>query len=359
MGTSTEPRNGAEILRAGVSVLTDHLPSRWEVGPVSAASDAGLDAVVRVAAPDGRAVDFVLEIKRSVESRDVPTVREQLGSVIGGRSGAHGVVVAKYLSPPVRERLQDAGISYVDATGNVRVDVDVPGLFMLGSGADRDPWRGPGRPRGTLKGAPAAKVVRALIDVDREWTIRDLIRESGSSTGSTYRVAEFLADEELIVRTDTGGLVVPRWSELLRRWSADYGFVRSSVVTRWIAPRGLPTLLERAAGSAAQYAVTGTIAAASWAEYAPPRNAMVYVEDSARCAQEWGLRATESGVNVLLAEPSTDVVFARSLANDAGVTCAAPAQVAVDLLTGPGRSPSEAEELIEWMVRNEPQWRRR
>nr|WP_240959842.1 type IV toxin-antitoxin system AbiEi family antitoxin [Rhodococcus sp. HNM0563] len=146
---------------------------------------------------------------------------------------------------------------------------------------------------------------------------------------------------------------------MLRRWSADYAFVRSSVVTRWIAPRGLQALMETVAESDELYAVTGTIAAAAWVEYAPPRNAMIYVDDSARCAQAWGLRATESGVNVLLAEPSTDVVFARMLEDDVGVTRVAPAQVAVDLLTGPGRNPSEAEELIEWMVRNEPQWRRR
>ncbi|MFZ2528448.1 MAG: hypothetical protein WAX14_12460 [Rhodococcus sp. (in: high G+C Gram-positive bacteria)] len=345
-------------MRAGVSILTDRLPSRWEARLVSP-TDAGVGTVVRVTAPDERAVDLVLQARRVIESRDVPTVREWFKSAVDARRGAHGVVVAKYLSPPVRKRLHDAGISYVDATGNVQVNIDVPGLFILGSGADRDPWRGPGRPRGTLKGAPAAKVVRALIDVDREWTISDLIRESGSSTGSTYRVVDFLAGEELAVRTDTGGLVVPHWSELLRRWSADYSFVRNSAVTRWIAPRGLPALMAKVAGSTERYAVTGTIAAASWAEYAPARNAMIYVDDSARCAEGWDLRATDSGVNVLLAEPSTEVVFARTLVGETGVVCAAPAQVAVDLLTGPGRSPSEAEELIEWMVHNERQWRQR
>ena len=36
---------------------------------------------------------------------------------------------------------------------------------------------------------------------------------------------------------------------------------------------------------------------------------------------------------------------------------AAPTQVVVDLMTGPGRSPNEAEELLEWMKRNERSWR--
>ncbi|MEU2006180.1 type IV toxin-antitoxin system AbiEi family antitoxin [Rhodococcus sp. NPDC019627] len=321
-------------------------------------SDVRVDAVLRVTAPDEHFVDLVLAVRRIVERRDIASVRERLERQIRGNHSARGVVVAQYLSPPVRDRLADAGISYIDTTGNIRVDVDLPGLFIWCAGANRAPQSGPGRPRGTLKGAPAAKVVRALVDFDREWTIRGLIEAAGTSTGSTYRVIEFLEGEELVARTDLGAVTVPDWRELLRRWSADYEFVRNSRVTRWIAPRGLPALMKNAAGSTERYAVTGTIAAADLAEYAPARNAMMYVADSTGCAEQWGLRATEAGANVLLAEPDTDVVFVRTRQNPGGVTCAAPGQVVVDLLTGPGRSPSEAEELMDWMVRNESRWRR-
>ena len=37
---------------------------------------------------------------------------------------------------------------------------------------------------------------------------------------------------------------------------------------------------------------------------------------------------------------------------------AAPAQVAVDLWNGPGRNPSEAQELLAWMSANESEWRK-
>ncbi|MEO5919448.1 MAG: hypothetical protein ABIQ17_07810 [Candidatus Limnocylindrales bacterium] len=40
-----------------------------------------------------------------------------------------------------------------------------------------------------------------------------------------------------------------------------------------------------------------------------------------------------------------------------GIRYAALAQVAADLLTSPGRSPSQAEALIEWMKANEHAWR--
>jgi hypothetical protein len=84
---------------------------------------------------------------------------------------------------------------------------------------------------------------------------------------------------------------------------------------------------------------------------------MIYTADATQAGRAWGLHPAEAGANVMLAEPDIDVVYQRADMVD-GAVYAAPAQVAVDLMTGPGRSPSEAEELIEWMTRNESSWRR-
>ncbi|RBQ22187.1 hypothetical protein DP939_03375 [Spongiactinospora rosea] len=301
---------------------------------------------------------LILEAKHVVERRDTATLLQQLSAAVDEHPGAHGVVVSRYLSPPVRMRLSDAGLSYIDATGNITLNVSQPGLYVADRGADRDPWRGPGRPRGTLKGAPAARIVRALLDHERSWTARELTGIAGVSTGSTYRVIEFLENESLATRNSSGAVVVPDWIALLRRWSEDYGFVRSSRVTRWIAPRGLPDLVRRAADNPTQYAMTGTLAAANWAPYAPARSAMIYTTDAEHTARLWDLRPADAGANVMLAEPESEVVFTRTITDASGLTVAAPPQVAVDLMTGPGRSPSEAEELIEWMARHESSWRR-
>ena len=34
-----------------------------------------------------------------------------------------------------------------------------------------------------------------------------------------------------------------------------------------------------------------------------------------------------------------------------------PSQLAVDLLTGPGREPSQGEQMLIWMEQNEDAWR--
>lgn len=84
---------------------------------------------------------------------------------------------------------------------------------------------------------------------------------------------------------------------------------------------------------------------------------MVYVSDAPAAAEAWDLRTTDSGANVILAEPKFGVVFDRTVINPSDIVVAAPTRAVVDLMTGPGREPVEAEELLGWMQRNEQSWR--
>lgn len=348
------PRGEKQILARAMQVLQGVLPPGWTAGLSN--GDRETDGELFLVASDGTRGRMSIEARSVVEGRDVSALRDRL--TVNGQSG---LVAARYIPSSVRERLTGAGLSYVDATGNAVLALERPGIFIRTQGADRDPWRGPGRPRGTLKGDPAARAVRALLDFSGAWTIRNLMDVSGVSTGSLYRVLEFLQSDGLVERQPNKEYVVGDWATLLRRWSEDYGFVRSSETTTWIAARGLESFAQVASQSTAnlKYAFTGTIAAQEWASYAPARNAMVYVADVEACVSRWNLRPADAGANVVLAVPQTAAVFDRTESRDRdGLIIAAPAQVAVDLLTGPGRAPSEGEELIEWMRANESSWRR-
>lgn len=357
--TQTEaPENEGEILRRGIERVVERLPRGW-IATSSSSPDPRVDALLEIRDPSGRSAALAVEVRRVVEGRDVPSLQTRLAAFAEQTGGARGLVVTRYLSESVRAKLDAAGLSYVDATGNMRVEVDSPGLFVSDRGADRDPWRGPGRPRGTLKGEPAAKIVRTLADFARTWTMRELAEASKASTGATYRVVDFLVREGMVERGADGRVTTTDWPQMLRRWSDDYGFVRTNDVTSWIAPRGLPALLDQLATTieSVRYAVSGTIAAAEWAAYAPARLGMIYAADPDRAASQWDLRPAYAGANVILARPAYDVVFERRRTNAAGVVIAVPTQVVVDLMTGPGRNPSEAEELLGWMKRNERSWR--
>jgi hypothetical protein len=189
-------------------------------------------------------------------------------------------------------------------------------------------------------------------------TVPELVRRSGASTGATYRVVEFLERDALVDRAPRGPITSVGWRRLLERWSQDYGFQRSNTVGAYLYPRGLPALLDALRDSSGlRYVLTGSLAAHRLAPYAPARLAMIHVDNPEQAADQLKLRAVDTGANVLLAAGDYDVVFDRAV-EDGGLNYAAPSQTAVDLLTGPGRSPAEGQALLDWMEKHEPAWRR-
>lgn len=352
------------MLQLAVAMIRERLPASWAADTettVGASADAGVDATLRMRSPDGQEAVVLVQAKRLINTRDVPIVLEPLqraASKWADREEVIGVLAARYLPPATRERIAEAGAGYVDATGNMLIAASRPGLFLADRGADRDPWRGPGRPRGTLQGPPAARVVRALVDFAPPYTVPELSERAGASTGATYRVIEFLETEGLAERQRYGPLTDVRWRRLIERWSEDYGFAQSNTVDSFLEPRGLDALTERLASlPAGDYVVTGSLAAERVAAYAPARLATLYVRDLPKVVDALGLRRTETGANVALATGKYEVAFERAESVD-GLRVAALSQVAVDLLTGPGRNPSEATALLDWMEADESRWRR-
>lgn len=359
MATSDTPTND-DVARIVVASVLERLPKDWKgVEPVEPGRGSRRpDAAIAIDAPDGSSARLVIEVAQVVERRDVSRMAEQLRSMATPQA-AVPVIAARYLSASVRDGLIEEGLSYADATGNLRIVVDRPAVFISSQGLDRDPWR-KGRPRGTLKGEPAARVARALLDYRREWTVRELMAVSGSSSGATYRVLEYLEREDLVAKEDKRYRATD-WERLLRAWSADAPVQTTNRVMAFIEPRGVDRFLAKVADEQRfPVAVTSSTAAKEWATYAPAKAAYVYVSSIQEASEQWGLRPNAAAPNVILLEPRTvgDVPFQNTAQAADGYPVAAPAQVAADLLNGPGREPAEGEYLIEWMRANEEQWRR-
>ena len=359
MATSDAP-TAAEVARIVAASVRERLPLNWKTVEALEPDRGSVrpDLEINVEAPDGRTARLVVEIKQVLERRDVGRVADQSRSTTTSPTDVP-VVAARYLTASVREALTERGLSYVDATGNIRVVIDAPAVFISERGEDRDPWR-KGRPRGTLKGEPAARVTRALLDYRRDWSVRELVAASGSSTGAAYRVLEYLEREGLVVKDPTRYRVTD-WERLLRAWSADAAFQTTTRTMAFIEPRGVESFVRKLAeDSTFPVAVTGSMAAREWATYAPAKAAYVYVSSIQEASEQWALRPNAAAPNVILLEPKTvgDVPFVNSVRSQAGYPVAAPPQVAADLLNGPGREPAEGDYLIEWMKANEERWRR-
>jgi len=339
-------------LRTVERLATDALPPGWSLRarrePKS--RDRRLDAEWTVRSPDGTATTFAVEVKRAILGR-------QLDDVLAQLAGADGrpLVAAPYLGPTLRTSLADRGASYADATGNLRLVSDRPGLFVERQGAAKDPWPSD-EALHSLRGRGAGRAVRALTDFGPPYGVRDLAKRASVPLGSLSRTLDLLDREGLVTRGDRGEVVSLDWEGTIRRWAQDYDFTRSNRVAYYLDPRGLGSIPKKLASMKWPYAVTGALAAQRFAPIAPARQAAVYAEDTLQVADGLNLRPADAGANVVLAEPFDPVVFDRSTLRD-GVRVVAPTQLAGDLLTGPGREPSEGEELLAWMRANEDAWR--
>jgi hypothetical protein len=342
-----------ETLADVVAALRARLPSSWKITARRDPPGPGLkpDAELLVAVPPDVTARLEVEIRLAPTPKSIGLIAARLRS----RGPADGYLLfADYVSRRAREVLRAEGIGYADSTGNIWIALERPPLFIELAGADRNPWYEDRRIR-SLRGPAAASVIRALCDFRPPYGVRELAERAQLSAASVSRVVSFLDDEALLTRTPRGSVEDVDWVGLVRRWAADYAFSSSNQARLALAPRGLPALI-RNVQALDTYAVTGSLAAVLVAPVAAPALGAIYVDDLRAAMDVLGLRDVPTGANVMLVRPKSPVAFERTWTRD-GTRYAALPQVAVDLLTSPGRGPAEGTALLEWMAVNEDAWR--
>ena len=349
--------------------LRRRLPPDWSLERLGQEMPAGpggsrVDAALTLTDPRGESATVIVEAKRQpLEARAVSSLLYQSQGLLDtgieapNSGGSRSLmVISPFLGPSTKERLADAGISYADATGNMRFVTSRPAVFIETEGAVRNPWR-ENLPLRSLQGRRSGRVVRAFLDYRPPYGTRELAALSGNAPASISRVAELLERDAIIERASPRGAIVSvDWKRLLHRWAVDYDFSSANRMMPCLEPRGLPRLFEKLREAEFDYAVTGSFAGNRYAPLAEPRLVTVYVADLGDAMNQLGLRPADTGGNVLIGQPFDPVVFDRTERED-GITYARVTQVAADLMTGPGRGPAEAEGLIEWMAANEEAWR--
>lgn len=344
--------NGTIGGRSAADALRRRLPDGWTVEP-RAGSDG--DDVLTLRSPDGRRAKLTVVSRKRVLPRDIAHLVAQPERSQGR------LLKVPFLSPRARDLLAQANTSYMDDTGNLRVVVSDPAVFLEGRGADRDPQKHP-RPLRSLKGSTAARVVRALCDFLPPYGVRTLAERSSTPLGTVSRVVTLLEEDALITRDEKKQITAVDWPALIERWVADYSVTRSNLMRSYLEPRGLGAVVSKIV-KLGRYAFTGSLAAQG--AVAPARLAMVYVDDAERVARDLELTPTDTGANVWLLEPFDTVVFERTQSLPFGpepqisIVAASPSQVVADLITSPGRGPQEADALVERMKGTERAWRRK
>lgn len=356
-------RSGTAALHAFIEALRSLLPQEWSIRVQRAVES--LDAVIDLAAPDGTHARILVEAKNSVEPRQVPMISSRLRRLRQALTSHDrelvAVLVSSYTSPRTRDVLAQEDMGWYDLTGNLRLRINRPAVFLDRRGADQNPDAGSrDRRLRSLRGPGAARIVRALLDGRARTGVRALAAESGVGVGTSSRVLDLLTRDHLVERAPDGAVTAIRKGSLVRHWARDYGLTTSNQAVPVLAPRGLSRTLEDLRGYP-QRNMLGAGAAARL--YLPEEEAavtplsllVVYVDDAVEAQRQLGLRQTDRGANTLLVEPFDEVIYHGGMKHE-GLLHTAPSQTVADLLTGPGRSPEEAQQLLSVLSASDLEW---
>ncbi|MFI4971203.1 MAG: hypothetical protein ACHP7H_00870 [Hyphomicrobiales bacterium] len=300
---------------------------------------------------------MVVEVKRTFQPRDVEQILPGIARVLRSLAGnVPLLVVAPWLSPRTRELLAEESINYVDLTGNARIYLEYPVLYIKTVGADRDPSP-PARPAARVRGPKAGRLVRLLVDVSPPYGVREIAEATSLNPGYVSRLLDTL-DREALIERSRGRVTSVDISALVQRWAQSYDVFKTNGTTTFLSPAGAAAAVRQLPGlvGGGRVAVTGSFAAVRRAPVAAPAMLVLYCDDVATTADSLKLLPADTGANVALLSPFDEVVWERTTVTD-GVTYSAPSQVAIDCLTGNGRMPAEGEALLAWMLENEADWR--
>ncbi len=132
-------------LRLAEQILARSMPSGWSAMVVQAPGrSAGSRSVsLRVRTSDGNTSEFGIVTKRSLNPMEAGQLLDTMGleasTSLRGPKPSDVAIVAPYLSERTREVIAGRGVSYIDSTGNMRLQSNRPALYILTTGADKDP----------------------------------------------------------------------------------------------------------------------------------------------------------------------------------------------------------------------------
>jgi hypothetical protein len=352
------PWNAASLTQAAASVLGQRLSQRWTVQAQPNGTNPD-DWTLLVRSQNGNnQASLLVETRPTFAPRDVAELTGGLFRRLRDRTSQVPILlVAPYISARARELLIDHEINYLDLTGNVRIDVDYPGLFVVTEGAQADPAPAARGARG-LRGAKVGAVVRVLIDSRPPYTGAQLAKAASVNEGYVSRILDALIDQGLVTRRRSGPIVDADWPALLRQRAAALTLFRSAGTFRYVARHGPSELLDTVAQVDPQQpaVITGSFAAARLAPVAPPTQLVIYTMNPRLLASSLPLIEVDDGADTVLIRPGNNGAFSRT-STVGGLRYAAPSQVAIDCLSGSGRMPAEGDAVIAWMQANEDAWR--
>jgi hypothetical protein len=290
---------------------------------------------------------FLVEYKHSGKVSAVASGIRQLKEFNDNVGGAVKLLVVPFMHELGRKRCQEAGISWVDLSGNA--DVTGPGIRIYIQGKSSR-FKQRGRPMNIF--APkSSRVARVLLyNLNSAFTQRELAEITGLDEGYVSRIVHSLEEQELIERRGSGEVSVKETELMLETWSESYDFAKHTILRGHVPARSGSSLLEELSNSLLnediKYAATGLGAAWQYTHFAAFRTASIFIDkplDSGTLSK-LDFRESDSGSNTWFIFPNDESIFWEAKEVE-GVQCVHPIQAYLDLKAHPERAEEAMSEL--------------
>ena len=225
---------------------------------------------------------FLVEIKRASTLAAVKNAISQvMENVADLEVGTIPLVVVPFMGQAGRELCKEAGVSWLDLSGNAHIVAR--GLRIVIDGCPNQ-FKQRGRPS-TAFAPKSARIARwLLMHPDQFTTQRQIARATDMDEGFTSRIISRLREQNLVVRDNQGAVGVSDPLLLLQAWREVHDFSKNEIVRGHVAARSSETLLGELANSLAshgiKHAATGLGAAWLMTQFAGFRTVTFYVQPS-------------------------------------------------------------------------------
>jgi hypothetical protein len=290
-----------------------------------------------------------LEVKTLGTPKSIREAVNFLLRWIQNETPAYGVCVAPFISSASAAICKEAGIGYVDLSGNCSLAFRQVFIHREKMG-NRYPFK---TSLSSIYSPKSERILRVLLVYPyRAWKVIDLAKEAQVSPGMITQVSKKLIEEEWLQKTPAG-IRLTQPENLLADWANHYTIQRSTL-HHFHSLKPLPDveigIAETCSKLDIAYALTGFSACHRLAPMVKGQRTMIHVSrDIDGIAGKVGLKNVESGANVILIQPYDDGVFwnAKPIGN---LQVSDPIQVYLDLKRYPGRGEEAADYLYREVI---------
>jgi len=297
----------------------------------------------------GLCFDIIVE---AVWLNSLPAFQNKINRLKSSAQGDHDVPVlaAPYLSPERQALCREAGVYFMDLSGNVFIAHRSFFVERIGF-----PNKYPERRRRRYPFSDKASLIlrEMLKDPKQLWGIRELAEKIGLDPGYVSRMAKSLSESGYAARA-SGKLKIRSPKEILDDWVRDYDLKRNEHHRFFILASDVKSILRRLQEinipQKCNYALSVQAGAGLVAPHAIYKEVHLYVSDGEEIEffkKELDLKDADQGANLVLMRPYYKYSVFYDSREVEGLRVVSDIQLYLDLYGYPVRGKEQAEHLYD------------